>query len=373
MLRFALRFILYDKPKSIGVILGIIISTFLVGQQTGIFIFLTDAMSSLVDNTQADIWVVDSRTTDINSLGRIDTRIGNQVQSIPGVRHAYPLVISGGTARFRGGKSAPVTIIGSQPPYFKGGPFRIENGELRDLLQDGAVGADVFDKNNLNNAGIGTGFEISGKRVHLAMQTKGARGFGATYIFTTISRARFLGNTPSNDASAVLVDVESGADPALVCERINATIPGVRAWIKSDFSKSTVKTILASSGIAFSIGTLIIFATIAGLVIIGLTMYSAAVDRLRDYGTLKAIGANNFYIRNLIFSQALFFGLVGYGIGIFLLEGFRKGIANSGVLFNFSLTIKIMFFLVTMFISLGGAVFAMHRIGKLEPASVFRS
>ena len=72
MFRYALRFIRYDKPKSIGVIIGIIISVFLVGQQTGIFLFLTGAMSSLVDNTQADIWVVDNRTTNVNSLGQID-------------------------------------------------------------------------------------------------------------------------------------------------------------------------------------------------------------------------------------------------------------------------------------------------------------
>ena len=373
MLRFALRFIIYDKPKSIGVVLGIIISTFLIGQQTGIFIFLTNAMSSLIDNTKADIWVVGNRTTDINSLSQIDVRIGNQVQSIPGVKHAYPLVITSGTARFREGKSTTVTIIGSQPPYFKGGPYRIDRGQLNDLLQDGAVGTDIFDKDNLNNIDLGTSFEINGKRVHLVMQTKGARGFGATYIFTTLSRARFLGNTPITKASAFLIDVEPGEKAATICNRINASVPGIKAWTQQDFSKSTVATILASSGIAFSVGTLIIFATISGLVIIGLTMYSAAMERLRDYGTLKAIGANNRYIRNLILSQAFFFGVTGYGIGIILLQGFRNGIARSGVLFNYSFAVKILFFLLTMFISFGGAVFAMQRIRKLEPASVFRN
>ncbi len=104
-----------------------------------------------------------------------------------------------------------------------------------------------------------------------------------------------------------------------------------------------------------------------------MTMYSAAVDRLRDYGTLKAIGANNRIIRHLILVQALFFAFTGYGIGILLLQGFRQGIANTGVLFDYSPAIKVGFLLVTMFISLGGAVFAMRRIGKLEPASVFRT
>jgi len=373
MFRYALRFISYDKPKSIGVIFGIIISIFLVGQQTGIFLFLTGTMSSLVDNTQAGIWVVDNRTTNVNALGQIDVRIGYQVESLPGVEKTYPLVFSGGTAKFQGGKTAPISIIGAQAPQFRGGPWGILSGKYEDLLEESAVSADQFDSKNLNNARKGTRFEINGHRVFIAVETRGVRGFGATYIFTTLDHARKLGNVPSTKASAFLVDVEEGVDPVVVRNKINASIFGVRAWLKQDFSKATVSTILATSGIAFSIGTLIIFAAFAGMIIIGLTMYSAAVDRLRDYGTLKAIGANNATVRNLILTQALCFAILAYGIAILLIEGFRKGIANSGILFDYSLGIKLGFFFLTIVISLGGAVFAMRRIAKLEPASVFRT
>ena len=373
MFRFALRFISYDKPKSIGVILGIIISIFLVGQQTGIFLFLTGAMSSLVDNTEADLWVVDNRTTDVNALGKIDIRVGFQLESFPGVEKAYPLIIAGGSAKFKDGKSAPVQLIGSQPPHFIGGPWNIIDGDITDLLEDGAISVDYFERENLNNAGVGSIFEINGKRVWVAVQTKGARGFGATYVFTTASRARALANIPRTKVSAYLVDLKENADPLVVRDRINSGLYGVRAWTKKEFSRSTVTTILSTSGIAFSIGTLIIFAAVSGMIIIGLTMYSAAVDRIKDYGTLKAIGADNSYIRNLILSQAFFFSLIGYSVAIVLIQGFKRAIANNGILFDYSLPIKISFFIITLFISLGGAVFAMHRIAKLEPASVFRT
>jgi putative ABC transport system permease protein len=55
MFATAIRFILYDKPKSLGVLAGIVISIFLVGQQLGIFIFLTNAMKSIVANNNAYI------------------------------------------------------------------------------------------------------------------------------------------------------------------------------------------------------------------------------------------------------------------------------------------------------------------------------
>jgi len=95
--------------------------------------------------------------------------------------------------------------------------------------------------------------------------------------------------------------------------------------------------------------------------------------RSREYGTLKAIGANNAHIRNLILIQALCFALVGYGIGIMLAEGFRSGIAKSGVIFSYSPAFKAGFFALTILIALGGAVFAMRRIARLEPATVFRA
>jgi putative ABC transport system permease protein len=373
MVRYALRFILYDKPKSIGVVLGIIISTFLVGQQTGIFLFLTNAMSALIDNTDAAIWVVDSRTTNCNALDLIDTRVGRQIESLNGVRKSYALVITGGLAKFKDGTTAPVSIIGAQVPELRGGPFRIHQGEAASLIREGAVSVDYFDRKILNNASLGTKFEINGKRVIVTLQTRGARGFGATYTYTTLPRARFLGDLPKTKVSAYLVTLKDGADSITVRDEINRSIYGIKAWLKDDFSRATVSTVLSTSGIAFSIGSLIIFAIISGIVIIGLTMYSAAVERLRDYGTLKAVGASNSTIRRLILTQALLFALTGYGSGILLLEFFRKGIANSGVLFDYSLAIKIGFFCITMFISLGGAAFAMRRISKLEPASVFRT
>lgn len=77
--------------------------------------------------------------------------------------------------------------------------------------------------------------------------------------------------------------------------------------------------------------------------------------------TAKAIGADNRYIRKLIMVQTLVFGLIGYGI------------AKSGILFDFRPVIKIGFCIITGLIAQAGAVFAMRRIAKLEPASVFRA
>ena len=375
MLKIAWKFIKFDKAKSIGVIVGILISTFLIGQQLGVFFFLSGLMGALATDVKADIWVVDSKTDDVNQLGRLDIRNFRAVQGITGVKEAFPLIITGASCNFENGTSGAITLLGVDENHINAlvSKDKIMAGNLSDLQMDGAVSAEYFERKNLGgNIGLSTNLEINGKRAFFVLQTKGFRGFGSSFCVTTIERARFFSNQSANTISAVLVNVENAKDIDQVVVAINRNISGVRAWPSQKLASSSVKKILASSGIALSTGTLIIFALIAGFFIIGLTMYSSALDRLKDYGTLKAIGASNKYITKLILTQALLFTVVGFIIGLGLLEGFRLGVAKSGLIFSFSPLILLGMFSTIGLISLSGASFALIRIRSVEPAAVFR-
>jgi putative ABC transport system permease protein len=375
MLKIAWKFIKFDKAKSIGVIVGILISTFLIGQQLGVFFFLSGLMGALATDVKADIWVVDSKTNDVNQLGRIDIRILRSIQGIDGVKDAFPLLITGAACNFENGTSGAITLLGVDEQHINAlvGADKLLAGSISDLQLDGAVSAEFFEKKNLGgNIDLRTNLEINGKRAFFVLQTKGFRGFGSSFCVTTIERARYFSNQSVNAISAVLVNVADPEQVDQVVANINQGVSGIRAWPSKKLASSSVKKILASSGIALSTGTLIIFALIAGFFIIGLTMYSSALDRLKDYGTLKAIGAGNNYISRLILTQAMLFTLVGFLIGWALLEGFRIGVANSGLIFTFSPLVLLCMFATIAVISLSGASFALSRIRSVEPAAVFR-
>ncbi len=373
MLKTAIQFILYDKPKSIGVLAGVVISIFLVGQQAGIFIFLTNAMKSLVANNAGYIWVVDSKTDNANQLAKLDMRLGREIASLPAVEQVYPVVIAAGAAQFDDGINAGMTIIGSQAPDFVGGPWGIDSTRKVDMIPEGAILTEIFDQKTYGGLAMGEYFELNGKKVYNAGFTRGVRGFGgAPYVFTTIERARALGNFSTDKASLFLIKWKPGAGKEQAIAQINATFPSVRAWDAQVFAQSTVNKVLSSSGIALSVGSLIVFAVLSGFIIIGLTLYSAAIDRIKDYGTLKAIGATNGYITRLILTQAFLISLAGFLIGRGLTEGFRLGVGKAGTIFEFPPMLEVGFFLLTMFIALGGCLFAIRRITSLEPAQVFR-
>lgn len=377
MIVTAFKFMRFDKPKSIGIIVGIVISLFLIGQQLGTLRFLTGLMSGLIVNSNSkenDIWIIDNISRNVNDLSKIDARIAQEVRSIDGVAESYGIVIANSIITFDGGKSSPVNLVGSDGPMFIAGPnpFKIIEGNLSELNRVDAVSAEFFNSKNLGvELKVNQPFEINKKAATIRILTKNVQGFGGYYMYTSINNARFYGNYPYDKLSIIVVKVKEGVDAFELSERINATFFGVKAWNVESLKKSTISEILTTSNMGVSFGSLIIFAMISGFFIIGLTLYSSALDRLVDYGTLKAIGATNSFVTRLIITQALLFAFVGFAIAFLLLLLFKYGVANVGLLINLDFTLILILLGITLFMSVGGSLFAVVRISKLEPASIF--
>lgn len=372
MLRLAWQFLRFDRAKSLGALLGAVVSVFLIGQQIGIATFLTDAMVAPIRLAPADLWVVDARSEDVNALGVLDGRIVRQVASTPGASRVTPLVLAGAAARFANGTFAPVTLLGAVAPALRGVPV-LEEGDPRDLLREGAMGFDRYDRGTFGGADLGTTLEINGQRAFLAVRSASLRTFSQPILFTQIDRARRLAGLPFQAAHAVLVDAEPGTDIERLATDIQRRVPGVKAWTPPALTRATQRKILATTGIAASIGTLVVFAILVGFVIIGLTLYSAVVDRLRDFGTMKAIGARDGDVSRLVLLQAVLVAVMGSVLGILLILGFQQGVRANGVLFSFSPAVWITLVCGTVVISATGALFAIRRLKALEPAAVFRS
>ena len=378
MIRTAIKFIRFDRPKSIGIIVGIVISSFLVGQQLGTLRFITTVMSSLIDNANpkaGEIWVIDNTTRNANNLSKIDVRLVNEIKSIQGVETTYPIVVTNVSVTLPNGKSTPVTLIGSEAPFFAGGPVsgKIIDGNLSSLAEANSVSAEFYSANSLKvNLDIGTPLEINGKNATIKVKTLFAQAFGGHNMYTNIENARFYGNFPNDKVSIVSVKLLPGQDINTVIQEINSTFHGVRAWEINDLKNTTVGELLTSTNMGVSFGALIGFALISGFFIIGLTLYSAVLDRLKDYGTFKAIGATNGYVRKLILTQAIIFAIIGFSIAYVLLLFFKQGMAKAGLIVQITPGFTLFLLAVTLFISVGGSLFAIGKINKLEPASVFK-
>ena len=185
---------------------------------------------------------------------------------------------------------------------------------------------------------------------------------GTKYYYGQSANSRFA-SSQGNIAKWMLTKVEDKNGNFMTYNYITKTY--------NEGNLAGGKEILISSNMGMSFGTLVVFAMISGFFIIGLTLYSSALDRIKDYGTLKAIGANKKYVNRLLITQAFLYALIGFGIAFLLLLGFAQGVKNSGLEIDFSLAFISFLLGITLFISIGGSLFAVRKISKLEPASVF--
>jgi putative ABC transport system permease protein len=66
------------------------------------------------------------------------------------------------------------------------------------------------------------------------------------------------------------------------------------------------------------IGVVIGIAVIVGFIVVFMAMYTAVLERTREIGTLKAVGASSGFVLNLLFRETLLLSILGTLTGILL-------------------------------------------------------
>lgn len=377
MISLAFKFIRYDRAKSFGIVTAIVISIFLIGQQLSLLFYLMGLIGNLVGNAPVqdqEIWIIEGQSQNINAVNAMDQRLVQQIGSLPAVARTHPVVLAPAQASFLDGKTASVTLVGADKPAFVMGPTseKIMEGDVSALATPYSLSAEYYSAKTWNtDVTLGKPIEINGKQAHIGLVTRNAQAFGASVMYTSLDNARVLGNVSPNMVNIIIAQLQPDADKKQTIQDINQLFPHLQAWDAKALQQSTVSEILVTSNMGMSFGTLVLFAMISGFFIIGLTLYSAALDRIKDYGTLKAIGAKKRYVNRLIVAQAFLYALIGYVIAMLLLVGFKFGVAGSGLVIDVSVPLLLFLLFVTLLISIGGSLFAVRKIAKLEPASVF--
>ena len=107
--------------------------------------------------------------------------------------------------------------------------------------------------------------------------------------------------------------------------------------------------------------------------IVAQTIYSATVDHLREYGTLKAIGASNAYLYWVIVKQAVLSAVGGYvfGIGLSAAASHFSRYGKAQIVLPGTLAAAL--FGLTLLMCVSAAVISVNKVTRLDPAIVFKA
>jgi putative ABC transport system permease protein len=374
----ALRMLLGDRTKLIGLLFGVAFSTLLICQQVSIFFGLLGRASSVVNDVrEADIWVMDPavKTIDVPYPLR-DTELP-RVRGIEGVAWAVPFFKSMVQVRTPAGKLENAVILGIDEATLVGVPDTFRLGSIEDLAQPDAIAVNPAGFRLLfpgEQPDVGRLLELNDRRARIVAIVDASPAFAANLtIFTRYNLATQYTNNGRNALSFILAKSAEGSDPTVVAAGI-AAATGLKAVPSSVFRIESIAYILANTGIPVSFGTVVVLGAIIGVAIVGLTFNQFIMENLKQYAALKAIGVRNGRLLTMTFAQAGFVAVLGYGFGLGAAALFFHSTRDVDALRGFYLLpeVAIGVALLALIIVFLSTLFSMRRVLVVDPATVFR-
>jgi putative ABC transport system permease protein len=372
MTRVGLRMMLHDKLKMLGTLVGVVFAVLLSNQQAGTFLGLLKKNTMFVDSAGADLWMIPPNTETLAAGKPIPEAISRQARGFPGVAWAEPLLFGAGQIAVPGGSSEGVTIIGTKLPGLRGGPWNMVAGDPGVLANPDTMIFEDGVRDTFGGLNLGSVREVNGRNVQVGGFTWGLLPFGPAYAFAEYDLARLLLKVDFDRTHFILVGVEKGQSVTAVRDALQARFTEVKVVTSQDFSASIVRYLLVRSALGVTFGTSTLFGLIVGFVIVALTTFSAVIDNIREFGTLKAIGATNWDLAKLLFAQSVAYALLGSLIGLTIVTRLADKIRSPKFAIILTPELAVGTTVMMLVLCIVASSFALVRLRKLEPAMVFR-
>jgi putative ABC transport system permease protein len=340
------RDILHSWGKFVftGVGLGLLIGVTLV--MAGVYRGMVDDGKALLDNSGADLWVVQRDTLGpYAESSSISDDLYRTVLAMPGVAEAANVTYL--TMQVRQGETdVRAMVVGIMPGAAWGSPgwpsYLVEGRQITRGHYEAV--ADIA-------SGFGLGDEITIRRnryqvVGLTRRMVSSSGDPMVFIpLKDAQEAQFLKdneaiwqnrrrtaanpafNRPgqpdildavdasqasSTSVNAILVRLAPGGDAEAVAQAI-------RRWKRlTVHTRAEMEDILIGKLIATSsrqIGMFLAILSIVSAAIVAFIIYSLTMDKIREIAVLKLIGTRNRTIAGMILQQALALGTIGFAVG----------------------------------------------------------
>jgi putative ABC transport system permease protein len=307
----------------------------------------------------ADVIVLPPSSSNIVGItgAPMPVKIADLIRSLPHVAVVSPVLLQVSTA------GSLQTIYGIDLAnfdalrpfiYLKGGPFQDANDILVDDIYANTHHVKIGDPVNLFNHS----FRIAGIVAH----GKGAR------LFLPLATLQDL-NGATGRASAFYVKADQAENINSVESEIKA-IPNMGSYIVQSMHEY-LATFTPENLPMFStfIRIVIGIAVTIGFIVIFQAMYAAVMERTREIGILKSLGASKLYIVNVILRETTLIALGGVIVGIIISfateSGIRARIPTLPV--NISSYWVLRTIVIAIVGSLAGAVYPAFKAAQKDP------
>lgn len=360
--------LIHEKMKISMSIGGVVLSVFLIFTILGVYNGMEYTMESIVYKTGADLWITQQDTSgSLHSPSIITLDIADQLKSVDGIEDFTPLIRTATTYRV-GEDNVLLFINGYNSTGSLGNPWSIVSGKKNPDLNEIIIDSVFASKYGFS---IGQNITISSrdyKIVGLSDETNIMIGF---MIFLSFEDARNF--IFPNTTNSFLISVENGASISSVQSGIKDIILNVDVLTSDQVAKAYKDEVLGS--FIPIILVLSVISLFVGTLVIALLIYMLTLEKSKEYGIIKAIGASNFHLYKIVLSQSMAISFIGYIIGVvvsiplinliqYFIPEFLTVITGEMILWGFLL------FIIT---GIFASFIPVKRLTTIDPALVFKA
>ncbi|PSP24243.1 MAG: ABC transporter permease [Cyanobacteria bacterium SW_8_48_13] len=390
MASIARKNLIEDIPRFLVAQAGILFAVGLVTIQTGVQLGFAQSSSQLIEQSQADLWVASNNMEHLDLTLPLPYERVAEARSVEGVEQAEGVIIGGAVwHEEQANKITGVTLVGGT-----GGLLfaqdSLTQGSFNDLKQPNTFIVDETSLDDLNFQKVGEQATVNSAPAKLVGLTSGTQSivFG-NLMFTSLESANYYRSSRSNALSSislsreltatdpvsfVLIRAIGGGNLEALQQRLEAELPEVRAYTRAEMAQQTQAYWQKRSGIGYILGLGAVVGTIVGAVVFGQILYASVSDHIKEFGTLKAMGASDWYIYRVIMEQGLWMAILGYLPGMALCLGIAAWTsATQGILILITPASAIAVLGITVVMCLSSAIFAIQKVTRVDPAIVFKA
>lgn len=320
----------------------------------------------LFERIPGDIWLAQAGTSDpLRTTSFLPSDKLPAVAALPGVRSVVPVYARRIGLEDRGA-GLNVYFLSLAMPSRNASPAVAE----RLLPRPGTI---VVDRVFADEAGLRVGdtLDVLGRPLVVARVEPGGNPiFEIAFMNGKDARALLA---LDGYVSFFLIGIEPGADANEVARSAVAAVPGSEAHTAADFAEATHH--LVQQGFLPVVGALVGIGFAIGGAVIALTIYTATIEKARDFGVLKAIGADDGFLYRIVVVQSLGVGVAGaaLGIGASVIAASLIRERVPEFVTDLELLDAAAVFVVALLVAAAAALLPVRRISRIDPAMVFRA
>lgn len=369
----AIRNLLHDKVRLVVTLTGVVFAVVLIAVQAGLFVGFTSATSTVIDNTDADIWIAARGMRNFDVTQPMPQSVYYRAMSVPGVAEARRLVVQFANWKKPDGGTESVEVVGYDLPGGLGKPWNIVEGSADALNLTDTVIIDEAYREKLGIESLGQSAEVNGHRLRVVAFTRGIRSFTTSpYIFCSLPIAQTINNLREGKFTYALVKVSPGSSVEQVRRALKARVDGVDVFTRDEFSRKTQEYWMFTTGAGLALLIAAALGLVVGVVVVAQTLYATTMDHLAEFGTLRAMGASNRYIHRIIVIQALASAVAGYTFGILISYVVVQFSEKGGATILLPPWLAAGLFFITVCMCVGAALISINKVTRIDPVMVFK-